>query len=352
MEGKVLIFIVAAVVVPTAVFSKDTCGEKSPRKWKRVRRMLWGDRVSPFFAGNKRPTGLSRIATSGREIQQKLPSDPAKKPPYFVSCFDLDENTAFYSAYKVTPEQAKDLGKFSLNDVKVYGWRNTDVRGLDDAYSAAITDTSGSPLSRGHMNPVTLNTFDKSFMNATFTLSNAVPQFETSKNGPWRAFETRIRNYAKNTCGPRGGTLYLLTGKSGYGLRFQAGSPVQDVTTALPYPKENFPKNVKLVTPRAVWTAGCCIWAEPDKFLGKLWAAKKAESFAVMSNNMDDSALLHQTEMSVSQLEKLLRPPLLKEVNLFPGNEKCRRAENDITLETFRFDYEYQIEYDFRISNQ
>ena len=89
--------------------------------------MLWGDRVSPFFAGNKRPTGLSRIATRGREIQQKLPNDPAKKPPYFVSCFDLDENTAFYSAYKVTPEQATDLGKFSMNDIKVYNWRNPGI---------------------------------------------------------------------------------------------------------------------------------------------------------------------------------------------------------------------------------
>jgi len=42
--------------------------------------------------------------------------------------------------------------------------------------------------------------------------------------------------------------------------------------------------------------------------------------------------LLHQTEMSVSQLERLLRAPLLEEVNLFPGNENCRRAENDIAL--------------------
>jgi len=335
MGGKVLIFIVAAVVVPTAVFSKETCGEKSPSKRKNVRRMLWGDSVPPFFAGNKRPTGLPRIATRGREIQQKLPNDPANTPPYFVSCFDPDENTAFYSAYKVTPEQAKDLGKFSRNSIKVNSWRTPGVPALDNAYSTAITDTSGSPLSRGHMNPLTLNTFDKSFMKATFTLSNAVPQFETSNSGPWQAFETRIRNYAKNTCGPQGGTLYLLTGKSNYGVRIQAGSPVQDTTTVLPYRRENFPGNagnVKLVTPRAVWTAGCCVWEEPGKYLGKLWPTKKVESFAVMSNNKDDDALLHQTEMSVSQLERLLRPPPLEGVNLFPGNENCRSAKNDIAL--------------------
>ena len=182
------------------------------------------------------------------------------------------------------------------------------------------------------MNPLTLNTFDKNFMRATFTLSNAVPQFEASNSGPWQAFEKRIRNYAKNRCGPQGGTLYLLTGKSDYGVHIRAGSPVQDITTALPYSREYFPGNVKLVTPRGVWTAGCCVWAKPGKYLGKLWSTKKAESFAVMSNNKDDSTMLRQTEMSVSQLERLLRKPRSKKVNLFPGNKKCRSPKNDITL--------------------
>lgn len=89
--------------------------QESPANWKRVSRMLWGDPASQFFAGNKRPTGLPRTDTRGREIQQKLPNDPANKPPYFVSCFDPDENTAFYSAYKVTPEQAKHIGEFARN---------------------------------------------------------------------------------------------------------------------------------------------------------------------------------------------------------------------------------------------
>ena len=89
------------------------------------------------------------------------------------------------------------------------------------------------------MNPLVLNTFSRSFMKATFTLSNAVPQFETSNNGPWKIFEGRIRDYAENTCGPLGGTLYLLTGKSNYGVRIQAGRPVQDIITPLSYNREN-----------------------------------------------------------------------------------------------------------------
>lgn len=197
---------------------------------------------------------------------------------------------------------------------------------VDRAYYEAI-NTDNQPLSRGHMNPSGINTFDKSFMKATFTLTNAVPQFETSNSGDWEKFETKIRNYAQNDCGPKGGTLYLLTGKSRYGLTIGAGGrPVQDNTILLPYTRKTFPNGVKLVTPRAVWTAGCCVW------YGKLWLTKKAESFAVMSNNQPNAALLHQTEMSVSDLERLLRAPLLEEVNLFPGNGNCRLAANNIVL--------------------
>ena len=89
--------------------------------------MFWSDPASQFFAGKKRPKGLPRTDTRGKEIQQKLPNDPAKKPPYFVSRFDPDENTAFYSAYKVTPEQARDLGKYSRHDINVRGWRTAGI---------------------------------------------------------------------------------------------------------------------------------------------------------------------------------------------------------------------------------
>ena len=44
-----------------------------------------------------------------------------------MSCFDPDDNTAFYSAYKVTPEQAAELGKYSRNDINVNKWRTPGI---------------------------------------------------------------------------------------------------------------------------------------------------------------------------------------------------------------------------------
>lgn len=195
----------------------------------------------------------------------------------------------------------------------------TGIPGVDKAYKEAITNDK-QPLSRGHMNPSAINSFDLNFMKATFTLTNAVPQFQASNGGPWQKFEKKIRDYAKNNCGLTGGTLYLLTGRSENGIipdPLKPGKVVQDTTYTIPKPylKNKFlGGTVTLETPRSLWTAGCCVWS-----------AKNAKSFAVMSNNQKDVTKLYQTQMTVRELEELLRPPLLETVNLFPGDENCRQ---------------------------
>ena len=79
------------------------------------------------------------------------------------------------------------------------------VRGVNDAYLLANAEAKrkfkGQQIARGHMNPRAINSFDTSFMKATFTFTNAVPQFTKSNSGPWQHFEKKIRNYAKTTCG-------------------------------------------------------------------------------------------------------------------------------------------------------
>ena len=202
------------------------------------------------------------------------------------------------------------------------------VIGVDNAYKQAIrTDRE---ITRGHMNPSAINSFNKDFMTATFTLTNAVPQFKESNCGPWQEFETKIVDYAKDICGPSGGTLYLLTGRSENGIipdPLNPGKVVQDVPKL---PVINKFGSVNLLTPRSVWTAGCCLWTEPGRVLGSLWPARRAQSFAVMSNNQEDKDKLYQTQMSVRELEELLGDQNSAAVNLFPGDENCRNPANNI----------------------
>ena len=214
---------------------------------------------------------------------------------------------------------------------------------MDDRYKEAIRickAKAGSPqLSRGHMNPSAINSFDKNHMKATYTLTNAVPQFQTFNSLEWGEQEAKIRNYAKDTCGPGDGTLYMLTGISDYGLKKPTGGgkPVQDQTITQQCPVYDFNsggKAKKLETPRALWSAGCCVW---KKLSTTAPPAKKArsnpvESFAVMSNNHADKNNLHLTQMSVADLEKLLSPPGKPQVKLFPGNSDCGLATNNKML--------------------
>ena len=197
------------------------------------------------------------------------------------------------------------------------------VIGVDNAYKQAIR--TDSEITRGHMNPSAINSFNKDFMTATFTLTNAVPQFKASNCGPWQEFETKIVDYAKDICGPSGGTLYLLTGRSENGIipdHLNSGKVVQDVPKPTVINKFG---SVNLLTPRSVWTAGCCVWTEPGNVYGNL---EKAQSFAVMSNNQNEKSKLYQTQMSVRELEELLKAP--SAVNLFPGDENCRNPANNI----------------------
>ena len=72
----------------------------------------------PFFAGNEKPEGLPGIS-NGQDTPQTLRPGTA---PYYFSLFDKSTNTPFYSAYKVTPDQAVRLGTYSRKDANG-NWR-------------------------------------------------------------------------------------------------------------------------------------------------------------------------------------------------------------------------------------
>ncbi|CAH3119792.1 unnamed protein product [Pocillopora meandrina] len=70
----------------------------------------WSPWSLSFFTGNSHPEGLPGISW-GQEICQLLPEDPPGTHPYFISLFDPKRNIPFYSAYKVTAQQAPFIGK-------------------------------------------------------------------------------------------------------------------------------------------------------------------------------------------------------------------------------------------------
>ena len=193
--------------------------------------------------------------------------------------------------------------------------------------------TMGYKISRGHLNPAGLNSFDDKFWRATFTLTNAAPMFEDMNKGAWEKYEKRIRQYAKCPCGSvRKGTLYLLTGTSNYGIKKKIGTEkiVKDTEVYSTYqtkPIYTKPGWINLQIPRAIWTAGCCVWEEREEDFGINRYVIKAESFAVMCNNENGPDVL-LAEMSVPEVELLLTDPRYGKVKLFPKLFRCGSPVN------------------------
>lgn len=93
---------------------------------------------------------------------------------------------------------------------------------------------------KGHLNPVNINTFDLNHVKATFTYSNAVPQYFGFNRGQWKAFEGRIVNYVQTICAakrPTGGKMYLMTGTSRFRLQIGAATPTQDPKSPVRQPR-------------------------------------------------------------------------------------------------------------------
>ena len=86
-------------------------------------------------------------------------------------------------------------------------------------------------IHKGHLNPVKVNSYDQEHMDATFTYTNAVPQYAKFNIGPWKTEEMKIAAYVKDTCATRPGNsavMYLLTGTSKFRLQVGAIVPTQD----------------------------------------------------------------------------------------------------------------------------
>ena len=99
-------------------------------------------------------------------------------------------------------------------------------QGTDALYKGHGTGPLG--IDKGHLNPCLINSYNVDYMAATFTYTNAIPQYGSGSNrASWKSFEAKIAKYTKETCAKNGGTMHLLTGTSKYRLQIGAPQPTQ-----------------------------------------------------------------------------------------------------------------------------
>ncbi|XP_028815597.1 endonuclease domain-containing 1 protein-like [Denticeps clupeoides] len=101
---------------------------------------------------------------------------------------------------------------------------------------AVQQDYKNSGFSRGHLNP---SFGHRSYLDsmATFTLTNVVPQWAESNNGPWAIQEGKVLKFLNRSCI---GDAYIVTG-------------------ILPYESDDWwLKQDRVAVPEYLWSAYCC----------------------------------------------------------------------------------------------
>ena len=205
--------------------------------------------------------------------------------------------------------------------------------GIENQGSDAIYPSL--PYIRGQLVPaLTLSNTGKGDEGwlSTFTYTNAVPQRPDFNMGEWFEFENKIRSYARNDCIPNRGKLYLLTGTS-----FVHSEPDWPIWPRDPKRqpwlaniKDNYliPDSPPIAIPVSLWTAGCCINSKNGTVTG---------NFAVIGNNEEDPQLMHTRQISVEQLQSILKQDVKanensNRVKLFPAIRDCSKESKQITL--------------------
>ena len=165
-------------------------------------------------------------------------------------------------------------------------------------------------IHKGHLVPAETYSFSHANIHSTFVYTNAVPQYQTFNSGQWSKYEEMIRDYGKNKCAKKKGTLYLLTGISDRRIlgKNEKGIPYGKLVGT---PKR-MPEDPKIVIPNSMWTAACCISLK--KVLG---------SFAVIGNNDPIKENIYMSQVAVKKLEGIIGNGVIG-FNLFPGNDGCR----------------------------
>lgn len=165
---------------------------------------------------------------------------------------------------------------------------------------AVLGDYNSSGFTKGHLNP-SMHQETREGREATFTLTNVVPQKKGSNSGPWSRLENETRGRFKAFCN---GSMYVITG-------------------VIPYESKDPRINNRVAVPEYMWSAYCCPSARA-KF--RTYAAvgrndpESGEDIVPVNVKAKASVRGYDVKrMSLSALEDILKQRLAASISLFDG---------------------------------
>ncbi|XP_071362896.1 endonuclease domain-containing 1 protein-like [Trachinotus anak] len=189
-----------------------------------------------FFYDKTPPQGIS--AAGYQPICQRY-----KNQYHFASLYHRQHRAPLYSAYILSPADGKRPNTswmyepqlaFSRADPEMKPFTTTVDQNVIES-QAELKDYRNSSFTKGHLNP-SLHQKTKEDREATFTLTNIVPQQAGSNSGPWSRLENEVLRKFNAFCE---GPMYVITG-------------------AMPYESEARWMNNRVSIPEYMWSAYCC----------------------------------------------------------------------------------------------
>ncbi|XP_059201692.1 endonuclease domain-containing 1 protein-like [Centropristis striata] len=191
-----------------------------------------------FFYDQTPPKGIN--AAVYQPICQRY-----KNQYHFASLYHRQHRTPLYSAYVLSPANGKRPNSTWMYEPQLaFSRANTEMKpfpssGLVDQNviesQALVGDYRNSNFTKGHLNP-SMHQKTRENREATFTLTNIVPQRAGSNSGPWNGLENEVLRKFKAFCN---GSMYVITG-------------------VMPYESEPRQINNRVSVPEYMWSAYCC----------------------------------------------------------------------------------------------
>ena len=176
---------------------------------------------------------------------------------------------------------------------------------------------------RGHLIASQYGRNNQAKKRATFTYTNAVPQFGVFNSYPWRVCESRLITWGNQNCAQvRGATdvrLFIVVGAIPSTVR---GSSKQRYFGKRGFSDYKDTSNYRVNVPSGMWTAACCSYS--------INGTLQYRSTAFWRENNPGNAPCKRTD--VGDLTRWLSGCIHGGTNLFPQTPQCNNIGNYIRL--------------------
>ncbi|XP_035525501.1 endonuclease domain-containing 1 protein-like [Morone saxatilis] len=166
-----------------------------------------------------------------------------KNQYHFASLYHRQHRAPLYSAYILSPADGKRPNSTWMYEPQLaFSRASSEMKPFHTSMDqnviesqAVLQDYKNSSYTKGHLNP-SMHQKTREDREATFTLTNIVPQRAGSNSGPWSILENEVLKKFKAFCN---GLMYVITG-------------------AIPYESEPRWINNRVSVPEYMWSAYCC----------------------------------------------------------------------------------------------